>query len=145
MLDDKIVKIGYPHGAVRTDLGVYRGEPLIGAREEIIAVLFREARPLFLQDGLVHQSSGRLVHEGDPVPIFLRETARRVEVEAGGSRVASMDIHLPYAGSNRSHAVVTVDFLAARALRQSFHVGREAIGNANVHRVRVIGSRAKKI
>ncbi len=54
MLRDEVVPVGDPHGAVRSDLSVHRGDPLLGSRHQVPAVSRHDAGALVLDDSLPH-------------------------------------------------------------------------------------------
>src|SRR5688572_13134050 len=83
VLDDEVVEVEEPQRTVGSDFGVHRRKPLVIAGGDVPAVLLYEARSLALDNRPMDDVAGRLVHEGDPVPVLLGKGARRVEVVAG--------------------------------------------------------------
>ncbi len=84
VLDDEVVPVREPHGAVGADLRVHGREPLLGARREVPSVARHEPGALFLQDALPDHVRRRFVDEGDPVPGTPSGTA--APCRAGGRR-----------------------------------------------------------
>src|SRR5439155_1168184 len=83
------------------------------------AVVRDEIRAARFEMRLAEQVAGRLVHELDAVPIFLREIPRRINRAAGSRGVAPVVIHLADLVGDR------IETLAVRDGRE--HAGRPAV------------------
>ena len=115
VLDDEVVEVEEPQRAVGSDFRVHRRKPLVVAGGDVPAVLLGEARALTLDDRPMDDVAGGLVHEGDAVPVFLGERARRVEVVPRRGGEPALHVHLPDFLRVRLHRVVAVDLLLAVA------------------------------
>ena len=115
VLDDEVVEVEEPQRAVGSDFRVHRRKPLVVAGGDVPAILLRKAGALTLDDRPMDDVAGGLVHEGDAVPVFLGERARRVEVVPRRGGEPALHVHLPDFLGVRLHRVVAVDLLLAVA------------------------------
>ena len=115
VLDDEVLEVGDPDGAVGADFGVDGGVPFIGAGVEVHVV-----------EGFVAGAVGLDVHEGDDFHGGLAdhgfaleafgEGAAVDEVGASGGGVAAEDVDLAEVGGDGVAGVDDVDFFGGLAL-----------------------------
>src|SRR5262249_46984701 len=79
VLPDVVVPVDHPDVAVRPDFGHDWSGPLVAAGQKIPGVARAEVTAGFVENKAGDQMSGRLRHEGDAVPVFLRISAGGVE------------------------------------------------------------------
>src|SRR5690606_1773856 len=94
VLNNKIIPIGHPYCAVRTDLGCYRTEPFVGTRQQVPAIFFFKASAIRLYHRVVNQSHGRFGNKSHPVPILFGEVPGGIELVSGSRSKSSDHINL---------------------------------------------------
>ena len=151
VLDDEVVPVGEPDGAVRSDLGVDGRDPLFGPGREVPSVARDESRALLFHDALTDQVRRRLVDERDAVPVLPRERPRRIEIMTGARRVAVEHVHLADVWRQRMHgvergeALVTGADPALSGRRQSFDALEEAVRDSHVEARVVVRCRSEHV
>ena len=114
VLDDEVLPVGEPDGAVGTDFGEDRRHPFVGAGHEAVAVL-----------GDVTGPGGLHVHEADELHRRLADHGLALQARgqlggvdegrAGGGGVAAHDVDLTEVGGDRMGLVDDVDLLGRHA------------------------------
>src|SRR5205814_10492552 len=88
VLNDIVIPINHPNGAIGPYLGADRCGPFVIAGGEIRGVMRREVRAMGFEKEQAEQVACGFCHELPPVPILLREFARRVDGAARPRSVA---------------------------------------------------------
>ena len=151
VLGNEVVPVGHPDRAVGADLRLHGRHPFLGAGQQIPAVARHEPRALFLHDALAHQVRGRLGDERDAIPIRPGIRARRVEVMAGGRRVAAVHVDLPdvrrdvVRGVELRHGLIAGPAAGAHARAEPRDVLEVAIRDRHVEARLVVRGRAKDV
>src|SRR5437868_5222761 len=82
VLDDVVVPVDQPHGAIRSHFAINRGRPFIITGGKVARIVRDEIRSASFEIKLSQQVTGRFGHELDAVPILPGERPRRVNATA---------------------------------------------------------------
>src|SRR5690606_8105992 len=111
VLDDEIVPIEYPHGAIWTYFRMDRAKRFVRTCHQGPAVVLFEAGTIRFDDCVVYQAYGRLSNKGHPIPIALRVIARGIEMVSCRRCKATHHVYLPEVGRHGVYFIMAVYFL----------------------------------
>ena len=109
MLHDEAIEVADVDRAFRSDGAEDRGKPFVIRSKQVPAILDAEIRAMPLGHAAVDDVRGRLIDEGDAIPVPLRKSARGVEHVRRGRSEAAVHIDLPDVFAHVRRALVGID------------------------------------